>query len=71
MRTMRPWTERHAQAERHVDDGRRIIDRQRVLIERQKALGSDTAESETLLASFERSQAIFEGDLVRILKERG
>ena len=62
---MRPWTERHAEAGRHVADGRRVIDRQRALIERQTALSSDTQRSKGLLAAFEGSQAIFEGDLAR------
>jgi len=67
---MRPWTERYAEAERHVTEGQRILDRQRAIIERQRALGSDTQQSEALLAAFERSQAIFEGDLVRIRGEQ-
>ena len=67
---MRPWPERHAEAERHVADGQRVIDRQRAIIERQQALGSDTQQSQALLAAFERSQAIFESDLARIRRER-
>ncbi len=67
---MRAWIERHEEAKRHVADGQRVIDRQRDLIGRQKALGCDTSRSEELLAAFERSQAIFESDLVRIRRER-
>ena len=50
-------------AERHVEEGRRIIARQRELVARQKALGRDMTASQTLLEEFERSQAIFEADL--------
>jgi len=67
---MSSWTERYEQAHRHVIDGQRITDRQLTLIERQKLLGSDTTNSEGLLAAFRRSQAIFESDLARILQER-
>jgi hypothetical protein len=67
---MEPWETRHATAERHVAEGRRAIERQRELIARQSALGQDVRVSEALLATFERSQAIFEANLQRILRER-
>jgi hypothetical protein len=66
---MRPWTERYEEAKRHVADGRLVLERQRALIDRQKVLKRDTAVSERLLATFERSQEIFEGDLARIRQE--
>jgi hypothetical protein len=64
------WAARYNQANRHVLNGRRVIARQRELIGRQKALAHDTRQSEMLLALFERSQVIFEGDLSRIGQER-
>jgi len=67
---MASWRERHDLAARHVADVRLVIDRQRTLIDRQRALGYDTAKSEDLLATFERSQLTFEDDLARIAKER-
>ena len=62
----RAWPERYAQAQRHVLAGLRTIGRQRALINRQRASGRDTRQSEELLAAFEQSQSIFEDDLVRI-----
>jgi hypothetical protein len=53
-------------AARHVESGRRIVERQRNLIES----GPTLPGALDLLASFERSQAIFEEDLARLLKER-
>jgi hypothetical protein len=67
---MDPWEKRHALAERHVIDGRKAIDQQRSIIARQKALRVNTQASEALLAAFERSQEIFEGNLARLLQER-
>jgi len=59
---------RLAMAERHVREGRRTIERQRELIASQTARRVDTVASEALLQSFERSLAIFEDDLRRIVK---
>jgi hypothetical protein len=67
---MDTWEKRHAVAERHVTDGRKAIDHQRSIIARQKALRVNTEASEALLAAFERSQEIFEGNLARLLQER-
>ena len=67
---MRIWEERHHQAEDHVLRGRQTIERQRTLIVRQRGIGQKTTASEALLASFERSQVNFEGDLARIESER-
>ena len=64
------WSERYRQAQQHVIDGRQRIERQRALVEKQKGRGSDTTESEGLLATFHRSQSIFEDDLARIEHER-
>jgi hypothetical protein len=57
--------EKIAQAQRHVDSGRRIIERQRALIAR---LGSPAAID--LLVVFERTQQIFESDLADALDGR-
>jgi hypothetical protein len=64
------WNERCAEAGRHVTDGRRTIARQRALIDRQRALGYDTAAAEGLLATLEEAQLIYESDLTRIRTER-
>ena len=66
----RTLAERHAEAQRHVLVGRRLIDRQRRLIGRLKVLGRDTRRSEEILVSFEQTQLIFEGDLIRIGVQR-
>ena len=59
---------RRAIAERQVENGRRMIDRQRELIAGNKARGFDTVAAERLLASFERSQAIFDEELATLRK---
>ena len=61
---------RIAMARRHVEGGLDILDRQRRLIELRHALKLDVAAAEDLLDRFEASQAIFEDDLFRLLKER-
>ena len=66
---IRPWTERRAEAARHVVAGRRIIERQHRLIARQRDLGHDTVASVSLLHRFQRTQAIFESDLAAINAE--
>jgi hypothetical protein len=53
-------------AKRHVEAGREIVARQRDLI----ASGRVALGAAELLEAFERSQAIFEDDLARFLKER-
>jgi hypothetical protein len=67
---MLTWTERHALAQHRVAEGQSLIERQRALIRSQTLLGNDTTEAEELLAKFERSQAVFEHDLARIVAER-
>jgi hypothetical protein len=67
---MATWAERHQAAQRLVAEGQRAIERQRALIRRQKEFGSDTKDAEELLATFERTQVIFENDLARVLAER-
>ena len=62
--------EPRAMAERHVREGRRTVERQREIIARQKQQGVDTAAAEALLLTFERSLAIFEDDLCKIVKPR-
>jgi hypothetical protein len=66
---MRPWTERHTEAVRHVEVGRRVILRQRLMIERYRSMGLSTVHAESLLDTFERTQVIFEDDLIRISRE--
>jgi hypothetical protein len=57
--------EKIAQAERHVDSGRRIIERQRVIVARHwQPLAVD------LLEAFERTQELFEMDLADLLKRK-
>jgi hypothetical protein len=53
-------------ATRHVEDGRRIVQRQRDLV----ASGTTLPGALDLLATFARSQSIFEDDLARFVKER-
>ena len=56
-------------ARRHVENGRTVIDQQRALIAEKKARGLNTNVSEQLLATFERTQAIFEDDLATFIKK--
>ncbi len=70
MLPMETWEDRHANAQRHATNGRRAIDHQRAIIAKQGALRLNTQASEDLLAAFERSQEIFEGNLARVLRER-
>jgi hypothetical protein len=58
--------ERIARAQRHVLDGRRIVEEQRIRV----AHGQGHAEALKLLRLFEQTQAIFEGDLARLLDQR-
>ena len=67
---MDTWEKRHALAQHHVSVGRSAIDQQRSIIAKQKSLRLNTQASEDLLAAFERSQEIFEGNLSRVLQER-
>jgi hypothetical protein len=67
---MDTWEKRHATAQHHVTVGRSAIDRQRSIVAGQRAVRLSTQASEDLLAAFERSQEIFEGNLARILQER-
>ena len=66
----RSWLHRYLEALRHVRSGRNVVKRQRDLIASKKTHGSNTERSEDLLATFERSQAIFEDDLDRISREQ-
>jgi hypothetical protein len=47
----------------HVQGARKIVDRQRRLVADRMAAGRDTAAAEQLLREFERTLAIFEGEL--------
>ena len=60
-----------AQAARHVTEGRLIVARQCALISKQKQGGFDTFDSERLLEQFERSLAIFEDHLQKIMQAAG
>jgi hypothetical protein len=61
---------RIAIAHRHVASGRSVLTRQRSVITRKNGLGIDASSAEDLLVLFEKSQAIFEDDLERLLRER-
>lgn len=67
---MRPWIDRYLEAFRHVSTGRLVLSRQRKVIADLKEHGRSTKQSEEILETFERSQAIFESDLGKIEKER-
>jgi len=53
---------------RRVINGRKLIAEQKLRIERFRAKGRDTAAAEQLLAEYERSQAIFENDLKKLIE---
>src|SRR5215831_7004077 len=53
-------------AKRHVEESRRIVERQRLIISRERAQGLSTADSESLLEEFERSQDLCEGEVAAI-----
>ena len=55
-------------AERHVNEGRRIIDRQRRLLASPLPSSKIREEAQTLLSVFERSKAIFEADLAEVVE---
>jgi hypothetical protein len=59
--------DRIAVATRHVTEGRRIVEKQKQLVAQRRA-GPHGVE---LLATFEKSQEIFEFDLERLLGDRG
>ena len=63
---MRYLDEQIELAKLHVEAGRRIVQRQRQRI----ASGSVPPGAEELLRAFEQSQAIFEDDLARLIKDR-
>jgi hypothetical protein len=65
----RPWLERYLEARDHVRSGKTVLQAQGDLIAKRKASGVNTAHSEDLLNAFERTQAIFEDDLERIVRE--
>jgi hypothetical protein len=52
-------------AQRHVDRGREIVKRQRVI-----AAGLGTEFSADLLEQFERTQKVFESDLIDLLSRK-
>ncbi|WP_065754690.1 hypothetical protein [Bradyrhizobium paxllaeri] len=58
-------TEKIAQAQRHVELGRRIVERQRLIVARRT-----TPASVDLLETFESTQRIFEGDLADLLERK-
>ena len=63
--------DRIAMAFRHVQQGRAIIERQHQLIDRRRKGGHSTDFSESLLAQFEQTQAIFEDDLAHLQRQQG
>jgi hypothetical protein len=62
--------DRLSMARRHVREGWQTLARQRALVARKRALGFPTELSESLLASFEHSQAIFEDELAALLVQK-
>jgi len=61
---------RIAAARRHVETGRAIIDRQRNVIAKKLGWDLDASAAQQLLAQFETSQAIFEEDLERLVRNQ-
>jgi len=53
-------------AKRHVDESRRMVEHQRQIISREHAQGLSTADSESLLEEFERSQDLCEEEVTAI-----
>jgi len=64
----KPISNRHALAIDHVARGRVVIARQQKLIREIRDRQGDCSSAEDLLATFERSMAIFEDDLREIEK---
>jgi len=61
---------RIAAARRHVETGRAIIDRQRNVIAKKLGWDLDASAAQQLLVQFETSQAIFEEDLERLVRNQ-
>jgi hypothetical protein len=61
--SLRATSERRALAIDHVERGRATVARQRRLITEIRDRRGDSSHAEELLATFERSLAIFEDDL--------
>ncbi|MCA6122222.1 hypothetical protein J6500_10025 [Bradyrhizobium sp. WSM 1704] len=57
-----------ALAEKHVENGRRIVAKQRERVESGNSY--NIAQARELLEHFERTLAIFESDLKRLLDQR-
>jgi hypothetical protein len=53
-------------ARRHVELGRLLIERHKEMVERHRVEGRDTTPAESLLATLERTQQVFERDLARL-----
>src|SRR6266550_2858306 len=53
-------------AKRHVDESRRMVEHQRQIISREHAQGLSTADSESLLEEFERSEDLCEEEVTAI-----
>jgi hypothetical protein len=62
--------ERILMARRHLETGQSVIERQRNVISKKRDFGLDSSGAEQLLVQFENSQAMFEDDLARLLKEQ-
>jgi hypothetical protein len=60
-----------ARAERHVEEGARIIARQRELIDRLAGKHQDTRDAEVLLHQFEETQELHVSDRDRLRKNFG
>jgi hypothetical protein len=53
-------------AERHYDEGVKVLERQRSLLESLRRHGHDTREAEELLKEFEETQALHTADRDRL-----
>jgi hypothetical protein len=68
----REMLQRHlAQAEQHIETGRKHIARQHEIITELERDGHETTMARALLDQFEQSQAIHIADRERILRELG
>ena len=58
-----------AMTEHRLAKSRRIVERQRQIVATRRAAGQPTSQSETVLATFERSHAAFERCLAWLVNE--
>jgi hypothetical protein len=66
---MATYSERLAQAEKHVADTLRVVERQRKIVEAHTRRTTNAKDAIALLETLERSLRIFEDELAAIRKE--